>query len=289
MTKQKKAHSLTARQRTWLFFDKPEGFFARFVQVTIILLIFLSVGTVLLELIEHPFVVENAREFYVLELVTVIIFSAEYLLRLWASPSRPKFVMSFYGIIDLLAILPFFLAHSNLGFIRSARILRLLRMSRLLRAAKILRPLWDISGESGVSVARIVQENVFKNVAVLVGLFFLAEPIESFLLETDPGLFGDITFASSIFVLAAMFGFFSLSYGDVNTSKWGNRMLMHITTAALVIPIGMMFLLIQGMLTIQIGNTPTILVVPMWFVYAAVVLWDFANVLKVEGMLEQQI
>lgn len=275
----------TLREKTWLFFDQPQGFLARIVQATIIALIFLSVGAVLLELIEHPLVIENAREFYLLELVTVIVFSAEYLLRLWASPSRPKFVMSFYGIIDLLAILPFFLAHSNLGFIRSARILRLLRMSRLLRAAKILRPLWDISGETGMSVARIVQENVFKNIAVLVALFFLAEPMQTFLTQTDPGLFGDITFASSIFVLAAMFGFFSLSYGDVNTSKWSNRMLMHITTAALVLPIGMMFLLIQYMLTIQIGETPAILVFPMWFVYGAVVLWDFANVLKVEEEL----
>ncbi|MGB0761834.1 MAG: ion transporter, partial [Rubripirellula sp.] len=45
-----------------------------------------------------------------LELITVIVFSVEYLLRLWAAENRWKFATSFSGIIDLLAVLPFYIA-----------------------------------------------------------------------------------------------------------------------------------------------------------------------------------
>ena len=43
------------------------------------------------------------------ELVSVIIFSLEYLIRIYTSDKKLKFIFSFYGIIDLLAILPFYL------------------------------------------------------------------------------------------------------------------------------------------------------------------------------------
>ena len=54
-----------------------------------------------------------------LELVSVIIFSLEYLIRIYTSDKKLKFIFSFYGIIDLLAILPFYL---SFGFdLRSAQ------------------------------------------------------------------------------------------------------------------------------------------------------------------------
>ena len=57
------------------------------------------------------------------EATIVLIFTAEYLLRLYFSKRKWAFIFSFYGIIDLLAILPFYLA---VGLdLRSLRILRL--------------------------------------------------------------------------------------------------------------------------------------------------------------------
>src|SRR6056300_195219 len=63
---------------------------------------------------------------YQLELVTVALFSIEYVLRLWLSPKRLQYVFSFYGLVDFLAILPFYL---SLGIdLRSVRVLRLMRL-----------------------------------------------------------------------------------------------------------------------------------------------------------------
>ena len=67
------------------------------------------------------------------ELVCVIIFSIEYILRLFLTP-KFKYVFSFFGIIDLLAILPFYLA-SGID-LRSVRVLRLLRLVRVFKLFK---------------------------------------------------------------------------------------------------------------------------------------------------------
>jgi voltage-gated potassium channel len=70
----------------------------------------------------------------ILELITVLIFTVEYLLRIYVADKRLSFIFSFYGIIDLLAILPFYIA---LGLdLRSVRIFRLIRLIRMAKFAR---------------------------------------------------------------------------------------------------------------------------------------------------------
>lgn len=70
----------------------------------------------------------------VFELICIIIFTIEYLIRMYIAEKKFKFIFSFYGIIDLLAILPFYL---SFGFdLRSARILRFLRLFRLIKLVR---------------------------------------------------------------------------------------------------------------------------------------------------------
>lgn len=65
------------------------------------------------------------------EAVIIGVFTAEYLLRLYFSQKKLSFVFSFYGLIDLAAVLPFYLA---LGLdLRSLRIFRLARLAILLK------------------------------------------------------------------------------------------------------------------------------------------------------------
>lgn len=65
------------------------------------------------------------------EAVIIGVFTAEYLLRLYFSQKKLSFVLSFYGLIDLAAVLPFYLA---LGLdLRSLRIFRLARLAILLK------------------------------------------------------------------------------------------------------------------------------------------------------------
>ena len=68
------------------------------------------------------------------EAVILILFTIEYLLRLYVSEKKFGFIFSFYGVIDLLAILPFYL-----GLTLDLRSLRLLRLARLAVMFKLFR------------------------------------------------------------------------------------------------------------------------------------------------------
>ena len=74
-----------------------------------------------------------------LETVVVVIFTTEYLLRLAVADRRLRFVFSFYGLIDLAAILPFYIASGiDLRSIRAFRLLRLFRAFKLLRYSEAI-------------------------------------------------------------------------------------------------------------------------------------------------------
>jgi len=75
-----------------------------------------------------------------IEFATVAIFTAEYLLRLFVAENRLGFALSFFGIIDLLAILPFYLAVGvDLRSLRAFRLLRLFRVFKLVRYSKAIQ------------------------------------------------------------------------------------------------------------------------------------------------------
>lgn len=68
----------------------------------------------------------------IIETVTVILFTIEYICRIIVADNKLKFIFSFYGIIDLLAILPFYIARGI--DLRSIRIVRLFRLFRIFKA-----------------------------------------------------------------------------------------------------------------------------------------------------------
>ena len=69
-----------------------------------------------------------------IEIVCVTVFTVEYIARIIVATNKPAFIFSFLGVIDLLAILPFYLATSlDLRSLRSFRLLRLIRIFKLAR------------------------------------------------------------------------------------------------------------------------------------------------------------
>ncbi len=70
----------------------------------------------------------------IVEIITVAIFTIEYMVRLIVADIKIKFIFSFYGIIDLLAILPFYVASGI-----DLRSIRIFRLFRLFRAFKLFR------------------------------------------------------------------------------------------------------------------------------------------------------
>ncbi len=122
-----------------------EGDFASKVfDIAILVLIIVNVILVIADTFDLPTGVKSA--FYYIEVVSVILFTVEYALRIWTSDyvyknmspfkSRLRYIFSFMSIIDLLAILPFYLPYI---FPIDLRVLRLLRVLRIFRLFKINR------------------------------------------------------------------------------------------------------------------------------------------------------
>ncbi|MEM9525979.1 MAG: ion transporter [Bacteroidota bacterium] len=116
--------------------DTPTG---KVFDILLLVLIVLSVITVMLESVEE-WDDRYHQIFFVLEWIFTVVFTIEYLLRLWVTIRPWKYALSFYGIIDLLAILPtylsFFLAGTQYFVI--IRIIRLLRVFRIFKLGKFL-------------------------------------------------------------------------------------------------------------------------------------------------------
>lgn len=74
-----------------------------------------------------------------IELLAALIFTAEYVGRIYVAPKKTSYIFSFWGITDLLAILPTLLMFANFTFLKSASTIRMLRMVRMIRVLKITR------------------------------------------------------------------------------------------------------------------------------------------------------
>ena len=113
--------------------DRPSGkVFAFTIQFLIIVsLVTFSIDTL-------PNLEQRTKDILRLaEVITVGVFTAEYLLRIAVSKAPMKYVLSFYGLVDLAAILPFYVA-AGLD-LRSVRVLRLPRLMRILKLLKYNR------------------------------------------------------------------------------------------------------------------------------------------------------
>lgn len=117
------------------------------VDIAIISVIGVNVLAIVIETL--PWVTPGLkRALYVLEVVSVLLFTVEYLLRLWtARYRRPgqgglagalRFAVSPAGLIDLLAIVPFYLPLIGVD-LRFVRLLRIARFLRLLKLGRYLR------------------------------------------------------------------------------------------------------------------------------------------------------
>ena len=105
----------------------------------LILAIAASVGVVMLESVA-AFSAQYGELLFSLEWVFTILFTVEYVLRLACVRSRRVYVTSFYGVIDLLAILPAYLELllAGSGYLLMIRTLRMLRLFRILKLARYI-------------------------------------------------------------------------------------------------------------------------------------------------------
>ena len=117
--------------------DTPMG---KLFDILLLVMILLSVTVVMLESVE-PYRLKWAWLFDILEWIFTILFSVEYLLRIYSVKNPLKYIFSFYGIIDLLSLIPSFiglgLGANNISSIKNIRTIRLIRIFRILKLIKV--------------------------------------------------------------------------------------------------------------------------------------------------------
>ncbi|NBX47648.1 MAG: ion transporter, partial [Chloroflexi bacterium] len=124
------------RDLVWQAFHQPGSPAFAFTSRMTFLMISLSIGALVAESMQPDAATQLTIN--VVESTLVLVFSAEYLLHLWVAENRLKYATSFWGIVDLLAILPAllaFLPNAGLRVVRTLRVLRVLRMLKLMKLA----------------------------------------------------------------------------------------------------------------------------------------------------------
>ena len=111
----------------------------RLFDIVLLWVILLSVVVVVLESVSE-LRGRYGTIFIILEWVITVIFTIEYALRLWVTRKPIKYATSYFGIIDLMAILPTYLALAMAGsqYFVVVRALRLLRVFRILKLQHFL-------------------------------------------------------------------------------------------------------------------------------------------------------
>ena len=174
----------------------------------------------------------------VAEVVVVAVFTVEYVLRIAVAPDRLAYVRSFWGLIDLVAILPFYLALLFAGFgvdLRAVRALRLLRLFRLLKMAR-----YTVAVDRLVAALRLVREEliVFGAVA-LITVYLAALGIYYFENAAQPDKFSSV-FASMWWAAVTLT---TVGYGDIYPVTAGGRtftvLMLLIALGVIAVPTGL--------------------------------------------------
>jgi voltage-gated potassium channel len=146
--------------------DTPAG---RIFDILLLVLILLSIITVMLESSEH-WASRYGDLFTYLEWSFTILFTIEYFLRIYSVYRPSQYMTSFFGIIDLLAILPTYISFLFAGtqYLLVVRGLRLLRVFRIFKLGHFLKESKIIVEALRASRAKIIVFLFFVSVLVII-------------------------------------------------------------------------------------------------------------------------
>jgi len=148
-----------------------------------------------------------------IEIATVALFSVEYLLRVYVADCKRDYILSFFGLVDLLAILPFYI---QLGI--DTRSIRILRMLRLFRIFKLGR--YNLAMRRFAKAFRLAREEfVLFGMVTLMLLYLSAVGMYYFEHDAQPEHFTSV-FDSLWWAVATLT---TVGYGDVYPITVGGK------------------------------------------------------------------
>ncbi len=191
-----------------------------FVDRFIYILIFLNVTAMIFE--SHESVRKSHKDFfYFFELVSIVIFSIEYIYRISFSFSNNgskgaiKYIFSFFGLIDLISILPFYL---NQFVSLDGRFLRILRLFRLTRIFKFGRDSNSLKLFTKALIS-VKEQLLFTLFLSALTILFSASAIYYLENEAQPDKFSSITES----IWWATISLATVGYGDVYPITVGGK------------------------------------------------------------------
>ncbi len=212
------------KQKIWSIIEDNTTLEGRIFDYFIQVLILLSLVAFSLETLPNNSV-RTINFLNVFEVVCVIVFSIEYVLRIYVSKHPLKYIFSFYGIIDLLAIFPFYLqAAVDLRGLRAFRVFRIFRALKLVRYNRALQRIH-------LAVKIIKEEIVLFFIITLILIYLTSCGIYFFENEAQPDLFSSI-FHSLWWSIVTLT---TVGYGDVYPITAGGKIF---TFVVLIIGVG---------------------------------------------------
>ncbi|MGB8841917.1 MAG: ion transporter [Aliidongia sp.] len=188
--------SLRRRVNALLDHNLPPTRASRAVGGAIVILIVINVASVILESVE-PIRLDYEPILWWIEQIATIVFTAEYLLRIWSAVDRVNgrfrhplwgrvaYATQFFSMIDLVAILPGILGLFGAGDLRVLRLMRLMRLLKLSRHSTTFSLLWSVFREEAGAIGAIL----FTLVLTLIISASLMYMIEG---EAQPAVFSSI-------------------------------------------------------------------------------------------------
>lgn len=200
---------------------------------TILVLIVLTIVAIILESYDSLYS-RFEMQFEAFEAVSVTIFTVEYLLRIWTSDIKYKgkkrllatltYMVTFMALIDLFAILPFYLPMLipyDLRFLRMLRITRLARVLKLNRYSKAMNLI--------VSVVKEKKEELIATVSIMLLIMVMSSTLIYYIeSEVQPEAFPNIV-ASFWWAVATLT---TVGYGDVYPITAAGKVLSSIIAIA---------------------------------------------------------
>ena len=200
------------KKKLWTILEDNTTKQGRYFDYFIQLIILLSLLSFSLETLPNlPSGLRGVLEIF--EVISILLFSVEYILRVIVSKKPLNYIFSFYGIIDLLAVLPFFLnTILVLRFLSAFRVFRVFRALKLIRYNKALN-------RFKVAFKIVKEELVLFFIVTMILLFLTSAGIYLFENQAQPEVFKSV-FHSGWWSIVTLT---TVGYGDVYPITIGGK------------------------------------------------------------------